>query len=154
MPNVTRALAAASGAGLRAKLRCGGVTAQAFPSVDEVADFIAAAAAQRVAFKATAGLHHPVRHIDAATGFPMHGFLNLLTAAALATRVSREMLHAIVAEEDAGAFTFSPATLQWRSERIDSTQLAAVRDAFIAYGSCSFSEPVEDLTALGMLATR
>lgn len=137
---------------LRAKLRCGGVTANAFPNVDEVTDFIAAAASAKVAFKATAGLHHPVRHLDEKTGFTMHGFLNIVAAAAFAPRVSRATLASIVAEEDAGAFSFEETSFAWRGERIGAADLAdARRNAFISYGSCSFSEPVEDLTALALL---
>ncbi len=135
-----------------AKLRCGGVTAEAFPSVDEVADFLAAAEAANIAFKATAGLHHPVRRRDAATGVMMHGFLNLLVACALARRVRKETLQRVVAEEDSAAFSFAEASLSWRDVTIDISELESVRrDRFVAYGSCSFAEPVEDLTALGIL---
>ncbi len=135
-----------------AKLRCGGVTAAAFPSVEEVVEFILAATTERVPYKATAGLHHPVRHVDAATGFTMHGFLNLLTAAAIAPRADRAVLEAIVAEEDPAAFRFDEEALAWRDQQIDTPELAAAREsAFVAYGSCSFAEPVDDLVALRIL---
>ena len=137
---------------LGAKLRCGGLTAGAFPSVEEVAAFVGAAARAEVPFKATAGLHHPVRHRDAATGFVMHGFLNLLAAAALAARVDAETLERVVGEEDPRAFAFDQETFAWRDQRVSVAELQRVRrEGFIAYGSCSFSEPVEDLTALGVL---
>lgn len=152
---VEQAMAAAAGAGLGAKLRCGGLTAEAFPTVDEVAEFIAAANAAGVPFKATAGLHHPVRRPDGASGFAMHGFLNLLAAAALAPRVDRQTLARIVAEEDAGAFRFEPASFHWRDERIDAAALVACRKTgFVSYGSCSFAEPIEDLVALRILAAQ
>lgn len=137
---------------LGGKLRCGGVTADAFPTVAEVAAFIVAARGANVAFKATAGLHHPIRHRDPASGFMMHGFLNLIAAAALAPRVDAATLQRIIAEEEPNAFIFDDASFSWKSERIDVTELTATRnDAFVAYGSCSFSEPVEDLSALGLL---
>ena len=138
--------------GFGAKLRCGGLTADAFPSVADVASFIAAARSESVPFKATAGLHHPVRHLDRATGFMQHGFLNLLAAAALARRLTHETLEQVVAEEDPGAFSFDDDAFAWRGERVDVAELErARREAFVAYGSCSFSEPVDDLVALGML---
>lgn len=141
--------------GLGAKIRCGGLTADDFPSVIEVADFIIAANDSGVAFKATAGLHHPVRHVDTSTGFMMHGFLNLLAASAFAPRASNETLQRIVAEEDPSAFVFEDEALMWRGERATLDELETMRRArFIAYGSCSFSEPVEDLTALGILPAR
>ena len=137
---------------LGAKLRCGGGTAEAFPSVREVADFIAAAVAARVPFKATAGLHHPVRHLDPTSGFMMHGFLNLLAGSALAPRVDFDTLARIVAEEDADAFGFDDASFVWRKERIGVPELAQTRrETFVAYGSCSFTEPVSDLLSLGLL---
>ncbi len=123
--------------------------------MDEVADFIAAANDAGVAFKATAGLHHPVRHRDATTEFMMHGFLNVLAAAALAPRVDRVTLARIVAEEDPGAFAFDEATFRWRDEIVEAADIERMRrDAFVAYGSCSFAEPIDDLTALGILPPR
>jgi hypothetical protein len=138
--------------GLGAKLRCGGTMREAFPSVEEVAHFIGAAVRAGVPFKATAGLHHPVRHVDAASGFPMHGFLNILAAAALARRVDGVTLERIIAEEDAAAFAFDDTSFAWRDERIGVDELAtARRTTFVSYGSCSFAEPVDDLIALQML---
>ncbi|HET6275556.1 MAG TPA: hypothetical protein VFE16_06440 [Candidatus Cybelea sp.] len=138
--------------GLAAKLRCGGVTADAFPSVDEVGEFIAAAATARIPFKATAGLHHPVRRLDETSGFTMHGFLNILAAAALAPRLPRKTLLSVIAEEDPQAFVFDEDSFAWRSERVVTAELEGTRrNAFVSYGSCSFAEPVDDLTALGLL---
>ncbi len=138
---------------LHAKLRCGGVVREAFPSVDEVATFIAACYEHKLAFKATAGLHHPIRHVQAETGFPMHGFLNLLAAATLAGELNEGELRAIVAQEDARAVALEADGLRIGVHRAGVSSIARARSgAFVAYGSCSFSEPVEDLTALGILA--
>ncbi len=146
------AMAALARTRLSAKIRCGGVVAEAFPSVDDVAAFSAAAAVERVGYKATAGLHHPLRHRDPATGFVMHGFLNLLAAATFAPRVDAERLIRIVAEEDSSAFGFEDSSLRWRDQRAGRDDVARMREtAFAGYGSCSFTEPVDDLTALGIL---
>ena len=83
----------------------------------------------------------------------MHGFLNMLAAAALAPRADFETLQRVVAEEEPSAFQFEAEGLRWRDERIGAEALKAARHrAFVAYGSCSFNEPVDDLTALGILA--
>ena len=149
---LAQTMAALARAGLGAKIRCGGLVAEAFPTVDAVAGFIAEAASAHVPFKATAGLHHPVRHLNAATGFVMHGFLNLLAAATFAPESSAAELRQIVAEEDPHAFAFDEAEFAWRDRRASVDELRRARaTAFVGYGSCSFSEPVEDLTALGML---
>lgn len=125
--------------GVSAKLRCGGVVASAVPSPEEVAAFLAASGDASVAFKATAGLHHPIRHLNEAAGFTMHGFLNILAAAAQ-RNASEATLAEIIAREDGRDFT-----------SLDVDALKRAREAFIAYGSCSFSEPVEDLIALSIL---
>ena len=139
--------------GFRAKVRCGGVTLAAFPSVDEVATFLAATCAAGIPFKATAGLHHPIRHRDASTDFPMHGFLNLLAGAALAPSVDHATLRAVIAEEDGAAFSLTSSGLRWRDHNVDEETLVQTRrDRFVSYGSCSFDEPVDDLIAMGVLA--
>ncbi|HSZ28906.1 MAG TPA: hypothetical protein VK784_04000, partial [Pseudonocardiaceae bacterium] len=60
-------------AGCWPKLRCGGKSVESFPSVEEVADFLAIATGTGQPFKATAGLHYAVRHHDESTGLTHHG---------------------------------------------------------------------------------
>ncbi len=138
---------------LGAKLRCGGVLPSAFPSPDQVAEFIAAAAEHGLRMKATAGLHHPVRRPEAHIGATMHGFLNVLAAAAFArTGARRETLVEILSCEDPGAFGFDENGLAYRGEHVSAAALQATRERlFVAYGSCSFSEPTADLQELGIL---
>ncbi len=138
--------------GLAAKLRCGGMTADAFPSVDEVVEFIAAAATARIPFKATAGLHHPVRRLDETSGFTMHGFLNILAAAALAPRVTANNAVIGYCRRRPQAFAFERIRSHGATSASATAELEATRrNAFVSYGSCSFAEPVDDLTALGLL---
>lgn len=125
---------------LAAKFRCGGITADAFPSVETLARAIAAAAAAGVPFKATAGLHHPVRHFNEEAGLRMHGFLNVMLAAARAGQ-GPDALAAILAEEEPAALALP-----------DAGVVADARRRFVSYGSCSFDEPVADLQALGLIA--
>ena len=138
---------ASAGPLLGAKLRCGGLTADAFPSDGAVAGFLRAARGLNVPFKLTAGLHHPFRTRDEAIGVLQHGFLNLLAATALDV----EDLEAVVAEEDPGAFTVAADGLRWRGARAEIDALRLARRLFTAYGSCSFDEPVGDLLAAGVL---
>jgi len=133
------AVAAVREAGAGAKIRCGGTT---LPSVEEVAAFIVACREAGVPFKATAGLHHPIRSGD------RHGFLNLLAAAVLADGDAE----AIVGEEDPDAFALDGDGLAVHGHHADTAAIEAARsELFTAYGSCSFTEPVEDLMRLRVL---
>ena len=118
--------------GYRAKVRCGGETV---PSAAELGRFLRACGEARVPFKATAGLHHPL----AAGG--SHGFLNVLAACAFADEAALE--GEVELDEDA---------LRWDGRSAGPEELERVRrEAFVAIGSCSFFEPVEDLQGLGIL---
>lgn len=135
-------------AGARAKLRCGGVTADAFPDPEHVSEFIAACRHAGIPFKATAGLHHPVRGVEPATGLRMHGFLNLLAASVL--DLSDDELLAAVEDEDPASFELGAERFAWRDHAADADAIARARgERFVSIGSCSFAEPVEDLRALG-----
>lgn len=149
-------LDAVKAAGAHAKLRTGGVTPEAIPSISDVATFITACADRRLPFKATAGLHHPVRAVQALTYAPdspratMHGFLNVFLAAALAWHGERN-LEPILAETEPSAFRFDERA-HWRSLSLDAAQVRQARTEFAhSFGSCSFEEPVRDLEALGLL---
>lgn len=135
-----------------AKLRCGGVEAAAFPSAEQVVQFISACTERGLPFKATAGLHHPIRHRDDDLGVMRHGFVNLLVTTALARQgVAPGELQDVVEETDPAEFRLAAAGITWRSHTVRVGDLARTRGQFAAYGSCSFAEPVEDLIGLGML---
>jgi hypothetical protein len=137
---------------LGVKLRCGGPASSAFPEPHQVAAFIATGAAAGLPFKATAGLHHAIRHYDADPGVMRHGFLNLLAAAALAsTGAPAAQLVAVIEETDPAAFGVTASGLRWRDTRVAIVDLVRAREQFAAYGSCSFAEPVADLVSLGMV---
>ncbi|NIR39881.1 MAG: hypothetical protein GWN79_20480, partial [Actinobacteria bacterium] len=141
------------GRALAAKIRCGGLEPAAFPPPDAVARFIAAVRDRDLPFKATAGLHHPFRHTDSATGFVHHGFVNVLVASGLArTGADVDMLTAVLEETDPAAFEVDSSGLGWSGHRVDHVAAESMRSGlFLGYGSCSFTEPVEDLTRLGVL---
>jgi hypothetical protein len=136
------------------KIRTGGVEASAFPSPEQVALFITAARDAGVPFKATAGLHHPVRHHCEAVGTAMHGFLNVFGAAVLAHALGADtaLTRDVIEDEAPGVFEFDEMGFSWRGHRVSPTQIEeARRDLAHSFGSCSFTEPVEDLETLGYL---
>jgi hypothetical protein len=136
------------------KLRCGGASASAIPSLEQVAFVLDACRRSDVSFKATAGLHHPVRSHRAETGGEMHGFLNVFGAALLSREhgLGEERIRPILAEDDPGAFSFTPEAFCWRDLRIPADRIRELRrHAVTSFGSCSFDEPREDLRSLGIL---
>jgi hypothetical protein len=146
--------------GARAKVRTGGVVREAIPSPGTLARFVAGCAAAGVPFKATAGLHHPVRAerpLTYASDSPravVHGFVNLFTAASLARGGARPSdLEAVLQEEDPAAFVFGEDGLTWRRLHASTGALAETRADFaVSFGSCSFAEPLEGLASLGIVS--
>jgi hypothetical protein len=135
------------------KLRCGGQTAAAFPSAEDVAFAITACRESQVPLKFTAGLHHPHRHFDASVQTTMHGFLNVFGAAVLAHAhcFDRNQLQTILLDEQPSNFHFSEDGFQWRDQHATVVQIEAARRYVVSFGSCSFDEPVADLHRLGLL---
>ena len=110
----TALLDAVAANGLRAKIRTGGVTAAAFPAAESVAQFIATCMARGLPFKATAGLHHPLRCVRPLTYEPgaeqgtMHGFLNLFLMTGFARESYRpNLLEEVMEEEFNEVFEFA-----------------------------------------------
>jgi hypothetical protein len=122
--------------GLRAKVRCGG---SVLPSVPALAEFVQACRRLEIPFKATAGLHHPVRHDYE------HGFLNLLAAAVFGDEEEA------LADEDPDSFAVSAGSFRWRERTAGTEEVARARELFVSFGSCSAQEPIDGLSALGML---
>ncbi|HEX9983394.1 MAG TPA: hypothetical protein VGF69_09020 [Thermoanaerobaculia bacterium] len=138
---------------LRAKIRTGGLTTDAFPTASAIANFMRTCRDYSVPFKATAGLHHPLRCIRPLTYEPdaphgtMHGFVNVFLAAAMLKHAEE-----ILMDDDPRNFTFDDEGAGWRGRRVSVHDLAAVRRTFAtSFGSCSFEEPIADLEELGWL---
>ena len=153
-------IAAAVGTGAAMKIRTGGITPDLIPPTDAVARFIHACAAAPIRFKATAGLHHPVRaeqnltYEDNPPRAVMHGFLNVFIASLLARarKLDEPTIKKILDETDPGAFTMTNEAIAWRDLDIAPVDADRLRETFaISFGSCSFDEPVEDLESLHLL---
>ena len=148
-----------SDTGARAKMRTGGITPESIPGSQQVARFILSCAESGVPFKATAGLHHPLHGLHRLTSHddsprtPMHGFLNVFLASAFAKAgAGLEEMIDLLNEESLDEFTFEDGCIRWRTNEFSSELLAETRQTFaIAFGSCSFDEPVEDLKTLSLL---
>jgi hypothetical protein len=137
-------------------MRTGGVAPEAFPPAEEIIGFMSACRREGVPFKATAGLHHPVRGSYALSYEPdapagkMYGFLNLFMAATLLYAGEPDDTGlAVLQEEDPLAFAFTDDAIVWRDKRVSSDQIRAARADFaISFGSCSFREPVDEIESL------
>lgn len=161
-PQWTALLQSVGVARARAKIRTGGETPSAIAPEGSVLQFLRLARQRQLAFKATAGLHHPLRSMQRLTyredsaSAVMHGFVNLFAAATLLwhePKMSQEAAW-ILAERDADAITMDGDMITWQNSSVSLTaqQIREARERFaISFGSCSFVEPIADLKALGWL---
>jgi hypothetical protein len=144
----------------RAKIRTGGIAKEDFPPTRTIIRFIRTCLAANVPFKATAGLHHPLRcfkpltyEADAPKG-TMNGFLNLFLATGFARAGFKPfILEEILEDEFEESFEFTNNGVAWHGDYFLSTwQLSFVRQkSVISFGSCSFDEPIADLREIGLL---
>ncbi|ODT00545.1 MAG: hypothetical protein ABS52_18315 [Gemmatimonadetes bacterium SCN 70-22] len=149
-------MAAVRDIGGRAKIRTGGVTGDAFPAARDVARFLRAAADAGVPFKATAGLHHPLRGEYRLTYEPlsprgtMFGYLNVFLAAAQARDGAPvEVLVNTLEGRNRAMLGITDEEIRWEGGRASAAALTATREHFaLAFGSCSFREPLDDLDTL------
>jgi hypothetical protein len=118
----------------------------AAPSTESVAEFLCTAAARRLPFKATAGLHHPIRS-------DMHGFLNVFVGAAFAwSGMDLATVTRLLNETDPQTFEFRNDGLRWRDSWISTPEVEQSRRDFAhSFGSCSFEEPINHLRSLGLM---
>lgn len=146
--------------GQKAKIRTGGVSREDFPSSKHIIRFVRTCMAANVPFKATAGLHHPIRcfkpltYAEDAPQGTMHGFLNMLLMTGFARESYRvSLLEEMMEEEFEEVFQFSELGVKWRNEHfLSNLHLKLLRERGMhSFGSCSFDEPIADLQALGLL---
>ena len=146
-------------AGACAKLRMGGVTANAIPATGPVAAFLVACAQRGMRLKATAGLHHAVRGEYRLTYDPrsasacMHGFVNFFLAATAAYNNAHEdIVVAILEDGDRSHFSAIAGGIRWCNESFSTEAIQRMRRQFaISFGSCSFEEPMEEMRSMGWI---
>lgn len=154
--DVISALPAIAAGNARAKMRTGGVSPDAFPSTYHIIRFMRACCSLGIAFKATAGLHHPLRAEFPLTYEPgsararMYGFLNVFLAAAFMWNGADDGVAAKILEEsDPSTFAFTSSGVSWRGIELSTNRIAAARESFAhSFGSCSFREPVDEMRTL------
>lgn len=142
--------------GASAKMRTGGVTPDAFPATRDVARFLGACADAGIAFKATAGLHHPIRREYRLTYEPnsargtMFGYFNVFLAAALALDgATVDQMLVTLEGRSTAMLGIVDEEIRWEGLRVSTARLQEVRASFArSFGSCSFREPLDDLETL------
>jgi hypothetical protein len=106
-----------------------------------LAEAMVEAARWRVPFKLTAGLHHAVAGHEGSA----HGFLNTLLGAALALDGAPvDVVAAQLAESSADA-------VAKHIDVLSADDVGRIRRLLTSIGTCSISEPLADLLALGLL---
>jgi len=142
-----------------AKIRTGGTTADAFPSAQAVIKFVAACNRLDIPFKATAGLHHavcgsyPLTYEANSGRAQMFGFVNLFLASAFIRKgMSERDAQHVLEEANAAEFDFRESGVTWRGHDLNRDDLRMSRSQlFLSFGSCSFEEPVDEASDLGLV---
>ncbi len=136
-----------------AKVRCGGLEPGMVPTAAQLATFLVATRNEKLPFKATAGLHHA---FGAATGGAVdhHGFVSLLVASLASQHGELDVVQTadlLLAAPDGvrlGEDELTVHTLAGELALAVEDVTAARYAGFVAFGTCSFSEPAAEAAAL------
>jgi hypothetical protein len=134
---------------LQAKFRTGATETWAWPDELELATFIRSTIDHDLGFKLTGGLHHAVRGTHTVDGTDaseeQHGLLNIIATVRWALNGEDvDELVPLLAERD-------PAVLVPQITRMSAADAAIVRAFFTAYGCCEVTDPIGELTTLGLV---
>ena len=136
------------------KVRTGGIESKDFPSLDKLSSIILECNNHGIQLKATAGLHHPIRHYDISVQTHMYGFINVISACVLTSvyKLDFKTIYDILQDEDPLNFKFTDQKFSWKNYEVTKEQIEFSRiKSFISFGSCSFDDPRADLASLGLL---
>lgn len=154
-PGLEETLDLIAARGAFAKVRTGGVTSEAIPDPELLLDFLEGVVRRCLPFKATAGLHHPIRGDHPLTYAPesprgmLYGYLNLFGAAAeLARGGFRDSARSILLATDPDGFAVLPEGMRLGGETFSVDDIESLRRLARGFGSCSFREPVDELAIL------
>jgi hypothetical protein len=139
---------------IAAKLRTGGITPEAFPRTNQLCEYIFAFAGAKIPFKATAGLHHLLPGKYRLTYEPdsqlatMYGFLNVILLAAFiyTQKLTQQQALNLLQETSINSFQFQPDSITWQQQQLSILDIEKSRQFFRSFGSCSFQEPIADIT--------
>lgn len=139
--------------GVGFKARTGGVRPDQFPDTRTLSAFIAEIAGLEATFKFTAGLHQPLRNYDSSLSTYQHGFLNVMTASALAIihNASTDLIEEVLMVQDEAKFVFTDKTVEVGSNVLTLKDIDEFWLFFGGFGSCSYKEPIDGLRRLGWL---
>ena len=139
-----RALDLLAATGMALKLRTGGLDASAHPPEADLVACLDEALDRELTVKCTAGLHHAVRRTSP-EGWEQHGFLNVLVAVArLLDGAGRDDAAAVLGERDPDPLV--DEVRAWPSDRPPPA-----RRWLTSFGSCSVTEPLQELVGLRLL---
>ena len=129
---------------LQAKLRTGSTPDQGVPTAAELARFVRGCIDRDLSFKLTGGLHHALPHTTP-DGEEQHGLLGVLCATRWALNgAGLDDLEALLTERE-------PQPLLDLVTRMSDADASVVRAFFTAYGCCGVTDPIHDLSTLGLI---
>ncbi len=148
------------------KLRTGGLQAGAFPSPESLFEFVWSCGLASKPYKFTAGLHHlatgeyPLTYIADSAKACMFGSTQLLLASAYLGKYfsqgsKQEDLQRFLKQmepDQLGHWNWNHTSVEWDGVALTLQDLQQFRRVGCkGFGSCSYSEPIDEMTALGWI---